>query len=118
MSKESKASPDTLQLKVNFRIPGRMPSVYAQHMLVQPGENEVVVSFFELVLPPFSGPPSEEDLKAISESGVIADCVARVTIAKNKFPNFATAMQQIADLLASEGTEDADANNSGNNQEG
>lgn len=121
MSKETGPSPDTLQVKVNFRIAGRMPSVYAHHMLVQPGENEVILSFYELVLPPFAGPPSEETLKAIEEGGVVADCVARVTIAKNKFPGFANAMQQIVDLLASEnkdGTEGTtDADNSGNNQE-
>jgi hypothetical protein len=119
MSKESEASPDTLKVKVNFRIGGRMPSVYAHHMLVQPGENEVILSFYELILPPFAGQPSDEQLKAIEENGLVADCVARVTIAKNKFPGFAAAMQQIVDFLASEDKEAAqgitDADNSGNN---
>ncbi len=122
MSKEAGGFPENVQVKVNFRIGGRMPSVYAHHMLVQPGEDEVILSFYELILPPFAGQPSEEQLKAIEEGGLIADCVARVTIAKNKFPGFATAMQQIVDFLASERKESgqgtADADNSGSNQEG
>jgi hypothetical protein len=91
--KHDDVSPDAMPVKVNFRILGRMPSVYAHHMSIQPGESEVVLSFFEVIPPPIF-PPDETALKQLSEAGVVAECVARVTIANNRFSNFVKAFQQ------------------------
>lgn len=109
MDKE-KELPEDFQIKINFRIAGRMPSVYAHHMLVQQGEDEVILSFFEIVAPPFIGGPTEEQLVALKEGGVVAECVSRVTVSKNKFLGFAQAIQQVADAmkaLSDTGTEGA-----------
>lgn len=84
-----------VEFKLNFRIPGRMPAVYAQHMFVQPGLNEYLLTFFE-VIPPLlsiSGEPSEEQVKALQESGIVAECVSRIIIPKALFPSFVKAMQ-------------------------
>jgi hypothetical protein len=39
-------SAETMEIRVNFRVPGRMPAVYAHHIFIQPGQQEVLISFF------------------------------------------------------------------------
>ncbi|MGH9755071.1 MAG: hypothetical protein ACREA2_20020 [Blastocatellia bacterium] len=74
-----------------------LPSVYAQHMAIQTGADEVVLSSFE-VFPPLniSGP---EELEAIRQEGVPAECVARVTVSKKRFIEFANLYHNIAEQL-------------------
>lgn len=108
--------PESLNVRLNFRVPGRMPSVYAHHVLIQPAEHEVLISFFEIV-PPLAIGDSEDQLKLLQETGVIAECVARITLAKSRYAGFAAAVQQILNLITSEQTEEtvnADANRSDN----
>jgi hypothetical protein len=101
----------SVQVKLNFRVPPRMPSVYAHHMLVQPGEFEVVLSFFEVVAPIVVEQMDPEQRKALLDAGVVAECVAKVTIAKDRFRLFADALREAADRFTPvEGTQ-ADANN-------
>jgi hypothetical protein len=101
--------PDDFPIKVNFRVPSRMPSVYAQHMTIQPGPNEVVLSFFEVV-PPFLTAPSAEQIKHVQENGIVADCVARITVSPAAFPNFVTAMQEVLDRLTTVAEEQTEKN--------
>lgn len=109
MANEEKTEP--VQVKIHFRVPPRMPSVYAHHMLVQPGEFEIVLSFFEIVAPLVAEDINPEQLKALQDAGVVAECVARVTIAKDRFRLFTAAFQEAAKLFTPvEGTQ-ANANN-------
>ena len=85
-------------ISINFNLPIEMSSVYATNMLVQAGEDEVTLSFFEAQPPLLQGTP-EENLAILKAQGVRADCVARVTISKNRFGNFVNAMKQIQDQL-------------------
>lgn len=102
---EPTSTPESANFKINFRIPGRMPSVYAHHMLIQPGEQEVLISFFELIPPVMLG-DNEAQLKLLQETGIAAECVSRITVAKSRFQGFAAAMQQIASLISSEVSEE------------
>jgi hypothetical protein len=79
---------------IHFRIPPRMPSVYAHHLIVQESENEVLLSFFEVIPSIFTG-EEQERIKQAQESGVTADCVARITVAKQQFVRFAAVLAQV-----------------------
>jgi hypothetical protein len=117
-TKNQSESPEAITLKINFRIPGRMPSVYAHHLLVHPGENEVSISFFEVVPPLMTADTREDQIKLLQETGLIADCVSRVLVSKNRFPSFVNAMQQVLEqITAEETTEETNADNSGDNQQ-
>jgi len=107
---------ESTRVKLNFRIPPRMPSLYAYHLIVQAGEEEVTLSFFEIV-PPLVISETEEQMERLREQGISADCIARITIAKNRFPSFVEAMQQTLNLMKAEQPEEgqADADNSSNN---
>ena len=108
---------ESAKIKVNFRMPSRMPSLYAHHLVVQPAEEEVALSFFEVVLPIIPEQDSEERIRIIQEQGIFADCIARITIAKNRFPSFVEAMQQVLDSMkAGQSKEEStDADNSSDN---
>ena len=84
-----------LPVPLTFRIPPRMPSLYAHHMFVQPTGHEIVLSFFEIITPIFPEKMTEDQITALREKGIIAECVARVTIAKDAFPAFVDAMLKI-----------------------
>ena len=71
-----------------FNIPVGVSSRYAHHLLVQVGGDEVTFSFFEMI------PPVVLDAKLL-ENGVRADCVARVTIAKARFPDFVKTLVDV-----------------------
>ncbi|MCA1622793.1 MAG: hypothetical protein LC778_03175 [Acidobacteria bacterium] len=92
-------------VRINFRIPSKLPSVYATHFFVQETPDEVVLSFFEVIhpiLPPEDGEERTEHLKVLQGSGVVAECVSRVTVAKHKFPGFAQAMATTAERIVKE----------------
>ena len=76
-----------------------MPSLYAHHMFVQHGQNEVILSFFEVIPPILTEDQAAERRKIVEEVGIVAECVARITIAKASFPNFANAMPQVAEQI-------------------
>ena len=88
---------ESIEIKINFRMRAGMPSLYAHHLFVQQGEHEVILSFFE-VMPPLN--TSEDQIKYLQETGLTADCIARITVAKGRFAEFAQAMQQIASQLS------------------
>ncbi len=102
-------APD-VEVQMNFRIPGRMPGVYAHHMLVQPGPYEVTLSFFE-VIPPvmLPGQSQEDNVKQLQETGLVAECVARVIIPNPRFAGFANAMQEIVTRITAKPAEASEA---------
>jgi len=112
-------SPESTQVRLNFRIPSRMPTLYAHHMIVQPGEHEVTISFFEVIPPLVLGGPKEQ-MKLLQETGIMAECVARITVAKSRYPAFAEAMQQVLSQVTSEQDntekEQANADSGGDNK--
>src|SRR5205085_12361404 len=97
MADEQNKSPEPVEVKLNFRIPGRMPTVYAHHMIIQPGDYEVTLSFFEVIPPLVTD--GEDQLNLLREVGIVAECVARITVAKDRFAGFARAIQQIASQI-------------------
>lgn len=80
-----------------------MPSVYATNIVIQPLEHEVLVSFYEIQPPLLGGTNEAENMAILQKIGIRADCVARVTVSKQRFEGFANAMKQAAtDMKAAE----------------
>lgn len=93
--KPQKTAPAETQININFNAPVDMPSVYATNVIIQPMEFEVLVSFYE-IQPPLLMGPEAENLAILQESGMRADCVAKVIISKQRFEVFADLMKQMA----------------------
>lgn len=89
-----------IPVPINFRLLGRLPSVYAHHMAIQQGPDEVVLSFFEIIQP-FVNQASSEDIERLKKSGVTAECVSKVIVSKRQFHEFTALMNKISDEMKS-----------------
>ena len=84
---------DTINIPLNWHIPDEIISRYATNMTVQQGENEFIISFFEVIPPIILGDPEARAKKFMELEEINAECVARVIIAADKLPSFIEAMQ-------------------------
>lgn len=89
------------EFRLRHRILGRMPSVYAHNLVIQTLPESIVISFFETILPP-KVELTPEDLEQLKEVGLIAECVARITMSPGAFMDAADAMQRVASNLRAE----------------
>jgi hypothetical protein len=74
-----------------------LPSRYAHQLFVQSAEHEVVLAFFE-VIPPILMGTVEEQQAALSK-GVKAECVARIAVSRERYPDFVRVMGDILKML-------------------
>ncbi len=84
---------ETINVLLRFRVNTNLPGRYVHHLLIQPGENEMILSFFEVVPPLLIG--SEEERRLTLREGIRAECVARIIVAKARYPAFVEAMQSV-----------------------
>ena len=87
-----------------------MPSLFAQNLLVQTWPSHIVLSFFETVLPP-KGKLTEAEREQLEEIGILAECVARITMTPDAFVEAARVMSEMAENIkkASGGQEERNA---------
>lgn len=90
---------DSIQIPIHFNMPVGMPSVYATNMIIQASEHEVIISFFE-AQPPLFSDDDTNNIEVLQKVGIRADCVAKVTIAKNRISGFAKIIKNIADQIS------------------
>lgn len=86
----------TVELQIKFRIPQKLPSVIAHEMVVQPGADGVLLSFFE-VQPPIIPPGiTAEQINLMQQAGVTAECVSKVFVPHSKFEDFVNALSGVS----------------------
>jgi len=76
----------TLPVEWNF---GNIANKYATNMLIQAGENEFFLSFFEIAPPILFSSEDENKIDSLK-----AECVARIIVSKDKMRAFVDAMQK------------------------
>ena len=86
-----------IQANLVFHVPDGMVSKYAHQMVVQTLENEVILSFFEVVPPLMLG--TEEEQEKLAAAGIKAECVAKIIFAKKRLPAFVNAMHGVQEKL-------------------
>lgn len=96
---ETATNEDSIQIPIHFNMPVGMASVYATNMIIQASEHEVVISFFE-AQPPLLSDDDANNIEILQKVGVRADCVAKVTIAKNRIGGFAQIIKNISDQIS------------------
>lgn len=99
--KQHKTPPTQIAVKSHLRYSGFFPSVYAQHVAIQPIREEVLLSFFEITLPLILS-PTKEDLSRLESEGVPAECVAKVVVSKRVFLEIADLFGQTASRMQTE----------------
>jgi len=88
-------------IPLHFNLPIDKPSVYATNMLIQMSEYEIVISFYEAQPPIFT--EKDDNIEMLKNVGIRADCVAKVTVAKERFKSFVAVMNNFAEQIKKEG---------------
>ena len=86
---------EDIQIKLNYRIPARMPSVLGQEMTASLVPDGVLLSFFEVIQPVFTSEPTLSELEAMAQTGIIAECVSKIFIPKSKYKAFVDALASL-----------------------
>ena len=110
MSEAERKEPEGIALHVDWHIPEGAQSQYSNNVLVQAGQYEIIISFFEAQIPILLGQP-EENKKQLEELGTIrVDCVSRIVVSPDLIPILMKALEtglenyrQAKSLLAEEG---------------
>lgn len=110
MSK-AEESTHSMNIPIEWHVPDNIQSRYASNVFVQPGQYEIILSFFETLPPLLTGSPEENRTKLQELGAVRADCVARVIINPDLIPKLIQALQSgldgyIAGKSAEEGEVD------------
>lgn len=91
--KKSTPQPAGRNLPISWNVADDLVSRYATHLVVQHGENEYILSLFEVRPPLLVGRP-EETLEKLNQLDAIqANCVARIIVAADRLPEFAKVLQ-------------------------
>lgn len=88
---EQPEQPEALELSIDWHIPESVITRYANNMLVQQGETEFYISFFEVKPPFLIGEITKEDVMKIGS--VPAECVARIAINPERMASVISALQ-------------------------
>ncbi len=93
------AKPIGTELPIEWIVPENMQTQAVANMLIQADEHDVFLSFFDTVPPPVN---SVQEIKELAASGkkIRAKCVARIAIARSRFPTFANAISKVGIELA------------------
>jgi hypothetical protein len=90
----AKAANQEREIPIIWDYPEDLVSGYATNLLVQVGEHELFVSFFETPPPLLLAPRDVEKLE-----NVRAECIARIVIAPERVPKFIEVLQRQLDLF-------------------
>jgi hypothetical protein len=79
---------------IEWQFPASLVSRYATNLVVQQGEHEFIISFFEIHLPMLLGLPEQRKATIDQLETVPAECVARLIVAAERMPEFVKVLQE------------------------
>lgn len=82
-----------INLPIDWHISESIQSRYATNMVVQAGQNEFIISFFEAQIPLFVGQADENRSKLEQLDAIRAECVGRIIVAAEQMPGIIAALQ-------------------------
>ncbi|SRR6266446_5688319 len=90
---EAEQEPVDITLPVEWHFSEHVQSRYANNVLVQNGQYEFVISFFEMQIPMLSGTPEENKAKLKEMGSIRAECVSKIILSPEVLPGFISALQ-------------------------
>lgn len=79
-------------LPVDLHVPDTLRNQYINNVIVQPGQNEITLFFFETHIPPYVGSP-ETNREYLHNQSVRFECVGKFVVAPQLIPEIITALQ-------------------------
>lgn len=89
----SEEEQDIVTLRVDWHFPENVQSRYANNMLVQSGQFEFTIAFFEMQIPMLSGTPEENKARLEEMGSIKAECVSKIILSPELVPGLITALQ-------------------------
>ncbi len=93
MSEAEQEEKHEITLSVDWRIPENIQGQYANNILVQAGQLEFNIFFFEMQQPLLSGSPEENKAKLEEMKSIPAHCVSKVVLSPELIPGLVNALQ-------------------------
>ncbi len=93
MSEAEQEEKHEITLSVDWRIPENIQAQYANNILIQAGQFEFNVFFFEMQQPILSGSPEENKAKLEAMGSIQARCVSKVVLSPELIPGLIDALQ-------------------------
>ncbi len=93
---------DEISLSVDWHFPESLQSRYANNVLVQIGQHEFVVSFFEMQLPTLLGSPEDNKAKLSAMETIRAECVSKIIMPPELIQGLIDALQMELDKFSSQ----------------
>lgn len=93
MSEVEQEQSHEITLPIEWHVPENLQGHYANNVLVQPGQFEINLFFFESQIPPFAGPPEESKEYLLKQGSVRFECVGKMTVDPQLIPEIIKALQ-------------------------
>jgi len=93
MSEAEQEEKHEITLSVDWHIPESIQGQYTNNILVQAGQFEFNIFFFEMQQPILSGSSEENKAKLEEMKSIQARCVSKVVLSPELIPGFINALQ-------------------------
>ena len=81
-----------IPLPIDLHVPDTIHNQYVNNVIVQPGQNEITLFFFETHIPPYVGSP-ETNREYLLKQSVRFECVSKLVVAPQLVPEIIKALQ-------------------------
>ena len=93
MSEVEREQPEEVMLPIEWHVSENLQGHYANNVLVQPGQFEINLFFFESQIPPFTGSPEASREYLLKQGSVRFECVGKMTVDPQLVPEIIKALQ-------------------------
>jgi hypothetical protein len=93
MSKAEQKEPEEITLRIDWHIPEGAQSRYSNNVLVQAGQYEITISFFEAQIPILLGQPEENRRKLEELESIRAELVSKIVVSPEILPVLIKALE-------------------------
>ncbi len=91
MEQEEQSS-QGVTIPVEWHVPDTLHNLYVHNVIVQPGQNEITLSFFETHVPPYIGSP-EANREQLLKQSVRFECIGKFVVTPQFVPEIIKALQ-------------------------
>lgn len=93
MSEVERDHPQQIILPNEWHVPDNIQNRYVHNLIVQPGNHELTLFFFETQIPPFTG-SFEETRDFLTKQGSIrSECIGKMTVSPQLMPEIIKALE-------------------------
>src|SRR5947209_2019564 len=81
-----------IPIPIALHVSDTIHNQYVHHVIVQPGQNEITLFFFETHIPPYVGSP-EANREYLLKQSVRLECVSKLVVVPQLIPEIIKALQ-------------------------